>query len=182
LDFDLSRSGRSFKLSSALGDSLPGGVVSINWRFTGAAGAIVGGLLIGQLAAGAVAGAGVSWGSVEEWRYGPGVSSSVVPDFTLGSKIFYARAGAVLHVSCDADIRVGAFHLWLWRLAGLDNSSSKFVKTSGVVEFDFPIRESGFYKIMHVADRKRLTGSFWGYGSGEKVADLGYKLSWKLER
>jgi hypothetical protein len=182
MDLNLSGGGRSFGLSSPLGDSLPGGVGSIRLRAAGALGAILGGVFFAQWAAGALTGAGVTWGSAQEWRYGPGVGSSYTPDFTLGSTMFYARAGAVLHVSCDVDVRVGGFHLWLWRLAGLENSSGQIIKKSGVAEFAFPIRESGFYKLMHVPYRLSPAGSIWEYNAGEKVADLGYKLSWRLER
>jgi hypothetical protein len=184
MDFEPSGGGRTIGFGSWFGEALPFATTEFNWTSAGKWGAIVGALWSAQAAAGALSGAGVSWAGAHVAHYGPsgilGTYDRYMPNLTLGSSLFYAHAGDVVHLTCDADIRVGQINIYLWRIPGTDNSPTTTLRKSGVEEFDIPIKENGFYSVMNYGTD--LWPSPHKTSDDGVRTDLKYKLSWKLQR
>jgi hypothetical protein len=183
MEFEPTGGGRTIGFGSWFGEGFPFSTSEFNWTFAGKWGVIVAALWSAQAAAGALSGAGVSWGGAHETYYGSsglmGISGRKLPNFTLGSSFFYAHAGDVVHVTCDADIRVGEIDVYLWRIPGMDNSPTTTVRKSGVEAFDIPVKEDGFYNVMSYGTD---LGSSPHKSSQDGVrTDLKYKLSWKRQ-
>ena len=170
----------------SLTDVLLAFVGGTNWRTLTGLGGLVALAYGGQLAAGELSGAGVSWGSTH-WLAAPSGPhcTSCGPSFTLGSSVFYAHAGDIVHVDADVDVQSGALRVYLWRLPGMGDDHDSPVTTiakSGEQAFDIPVKQDAYYELMYATERAYPGKSDIKGGMFEPgYLSLSYRVSWRRQ-
>ena len=89
----------------------------------------------------------------------------------LGSKIFYAGAGATLDVHYELTVRRGTYSIWIKKLEpGLTGPVLRRLNLNNSVTSDLsvPISQSGFY-MLHT-DGSAITGAY----------DISHTISWHI--
>ena len=144
-------------------------------RIWGAAGALLASLVTAQGLLGCMAGVGWTWGNGHRTndRYS---TTHPLPNFTLGSSYVYARAGKVLHVHYDAEIKSGCLLVDVVHTVGLVSLTHiPLVNKSGAGDVDVPIAESGLYNVNYIP-----TSCYGHFGSMNSPIDMTYQLSWSV--